>query len=180
MVNNYIISRIFLKNFKSIDKAKVELEGVNLNVLDGPNGFGKTTIYDAIQLLMTGSVRRIESNRIVAGNKGFQDHLFSKDQNLPTAITIEFTDKLSSENKLVLQRVLMPPANLLVSQKKPQDFSQYKLYKLASFEDEENKELITDSQLNDMFGMKDISDRFNLLPRYLVFSLKSHIAVNTG
>ncbi len=151
-----------MKNFKSIDEAKVELEGVNLNVLDGPNGFGKTTIYDAIQLLITGSVRRIESNRIVAGNKGFQDHLFSKDQTLPTAITIEFTDKLSPENKLVLQRVLMPPSNLLVSQKKPQDFSQYKLYRLTSFEDEENKEVLTDSQLNDMFGMKDMSDRFNL------------------
>ncbi|MCL4100422.1 DNA replication and repair protein RecF [Bacillus altitudinis] len=162
MVNNYIISRIFLKNFKSIDEAKVELEGVNLNVLDGPNGFGKTTIYDAIQLLLTGSVRRIESNKIVAGNKGFQDHLFSKDQNLPTSITIEFTDKISPENKLVLQRILMPPSILTVSQKKPQDFSKYKLYKLNSFEDEENKEVLTNSQLNDIFGMKDMSDRFNL------------------
>jgi DNA repair protein SbcC/Rad50 len=162
MVNNYIISRIYLKNFKSIDEAKIELEGVNLNVLDGPNGFGKTTIYDAIQLLLTGSVRRIESNKIVAGNKGFQDHLFSKDQNLPTAITIEFTDKLTPDNKLVLQRVLMPPSNLPVSQKKPQDFSKYKLYKLTSFEDEKNKEVLTDSQLNDLFGMKDMSERFNL------------------
>ncbi|MDF9611013.1 AAA family ATPase [Bacillus cereus] len=162
MVINYIISRIHLKNFKSIDEAIVELEGVNLNVLDGPNGFGKTTIYDAIQLLMTGSVRRIKSNKIVAGNKGFQDHLFSKDQNLPTAITIEFIDKLSPENKLVLQRILMPPSNLLVSEKKPQDFSKYKLYKLTSFEAEENKEVLTDSQLNDIFGMKDMSERFNL------------------
>ncbi|MDQ0230929.1 AAA family ATPase [Metabacillus malikii] len=161
-MNNYIITRISLKNFKSIDEATIELEGVNLNVLDGPNGFGKTTIFDAIQLLITGSVRRIESNKIVAGNKGFQDHLFSKDQSLPTIITIEFTDKHSSENKLVLQRVLTPPSNLLASQKKPQDFSRYKLYKLTSFEDEENKEAITDNQLNELFGMKDLNVRFNL------------------
>ena len=162
MKNNYIISRIYLKNFKSIDEAIVDLEGANLNVLDGPNGFGKTTIYDAIQLLMTGSVRRIESNKIVAGNKGFQDHLFSKDQSLPTEITIEFIDKHSPDNKLILQRLLMPPFNLPVSQKKPQDFSKYKLYKLSTFEDEANKEVLTDSQLNDLFGMKDMSDRFNL------------------
>lgn len=162
MKNNYIISRIYLKNFKSIDEAIVDLEGANLNVLDGPNGFGKTTIYDAIQLLMTGSVRRIESNKIVAGNKGFQDHLFSKDQSLPTEITIEFIDKHSPDNKLILQRILMPPFNLPVSQKKPQDFSKYKLYKLSTFEDEANKEVLTDSQLNDLFGMKDMSDRFNL------------------
>ena len=162
MKNNYIISRIYLKNFKSIDEARIVLEGANLNVLDGPNGFGKTTIYDAIQLLLTGSVRRIESNKIVAGNKGFQDHLFSKDQSLPTEITIEFTDKHYPTNKLVLQRILMPPFNLLVSQKKPQDFSQYKLYKLNSFEDEANKVVLSDSQLNDLFNMKDMSDRFNL------------------
>src|SRR5690606_37037785 len=48
------------------------------------------------------------------------------------------------------------------SQKKPQDFSRYKLYKLTSFEDEENKEVITDSQLNELFGMKDLNVRFNL------------------
>lgn len=162
MMNNYIITKLSLKNFKSIDEATIELEGLNLNVLDGPNGFGKTTIFDAIQLLITGSVRRIESNKIVAGNKGFQDHLFSKDQSLPTIITIEFTDKLSSENKIILQRVLTPPSNLLASQKKPQDFSRYKLYKLTSFEDEENKEVITDSQLNELFGMKDLNVRFNL------------------
>jgi len=161
-MNNYIITKLSLKNFKSIDEATIELEGLNLNVLDGPNGFGKTTIFDAIQLLITGSVRRIESNKIVAGNKGFQDHLFSKDQSLPTIITIEFTDKLSSENKIILQRVLTPPSNLLASQKKPQDFSRYKLYKLTSFEDEENKEVITDSQLNELFGMKDLNVRFNL------------------
>ncbi|MCP9282425.1 AAA family ATPase [Bacillus safensis] len=160
-MNNYIITRMFLKNFKSVDEAKVEFEGINLNVLDGPNGFGKTTIYDAIQLLLTGSVRRIETNKIVVGNKGFHDHLFSRHQNLPTVITIEFYDKISKE-KLVLQRVLMPPSKLQVSQKKPQDFSHFKLYKLSNFENEENKEALNDSQLNELFGMEDMSDRFNL------------------
>ncbi|MEC0235683.1 AAA family ATPase [Paenibacillus kribbensis] len=161
-MNNYIISRIHLKNFKSIDEAQIEFEGMNLNVLDGPNGFGKTTIYDAIQLLLTGSVRRIESNRIVAGNKGFQDHLFSKNQNLPTEITIEFTDKFIQEHKLVLQRVLMPPSNLPASQKKPQDFSRYKLYTLLNFEDKGKKKELSESQLNELFGLKDMSERFNL------------------
>lgn len=162
MVSNYIISRIHLKNFKSVDEAQIDFEGINLNVLDGPNGFGKTTIYDAIQLLLTGSVRRIESNKIVAGNKGFQDHLFSKNQNLPTEITIEFIDKFIQEQKLVLQRVLIPPANLPASQKKPQDFSRYKLYKLLNFEDKGKKEELSESQLNELFGLKDMSERFNL------------------
>ncbi|MFU1795409.1 AAA family ATPase [Paenibacillus azoreducens] len=161
-MNNYIITRIHLKNFKSIDEAQIEFEGVNLNVLDGPNGFGKTTIYDAVQLLLTGSVRRIESNKIVAGNKGFQDHLFSKNQKLPTAITIEFTDKYIPEKKLVLQRILMHPSNLPASQKKPQDFSRYKLYVLPKFENEDKKEELSESQLNKLFGMKDMSERFNL------------------
>lgn len=162
VLNNYIIKRMKLKNFKSIDEALIEFTGVNLNVLDGPNGFGKTTIYDAIQLLLTGSVRRIESNRIVTGNKGFQDHLFSKNQNLPTEITIEFINKLYPHESLVLQRVLMSPSLLSAIQKKPQDFSQYKLYILPEFEVESEKKEISVDELNELFGIKDMSERFNL------------------
>ncbi|WP_158287217.1 AAA family ATPase [Mesobacillus foraminis] len=165
-MSNYIISRILLRNFKSIDNAIIEFEGEHLNVLDGPNGFGKTTIYDAIQLLLTGKVRRIESNRIVTSAKGFGDHLFSKDQNQPTIIRVEFTDRLVEDNKLVLERVLIPPSRLSASQKKPQNFSQFKLFLLESFDyvddHDYHKRSIEQNQLNVLFGVRDLNDKFNL------------------
>ncbi|NUH86249.1 AAA family ATPase [Bacillus firmus] len=165
-MSKYIISRIFLKNFKSIDEAVIELEGENLNVLDGPNGFGKTTIYDAIQLLLTGTVRRIESNKIVTSTRGFDDHLFSKNQKLQTTIRVEFIDRLDEDNKLILQRELAPPSDLSGSQKKPQNFSEFKVSMLDSFEDEDdsdkNKKEIADSDLNELLGVQDLREKFNL------------------
>lgn len=155
-----------MKNFKSIDEAVIELEGENLNVLDGPNGFGKTTIYDAIQLLLTGTVRRIESNKIVTSTRGFDDHLFSKNQKLQTTIRVEFIDRLDEDNKLILQRELAPPSDLSGSQKKPQNFSEFKVSMLDSFEDEDdsdkNKKEIADSDLNELLGVQDLREKFNL------------------
>jgi DNA repair protein SbcC/Rad50 len=160
-LSNYIIKRIYLKNFKSVDEAFIDFEGVNLNILDGPNGFGKTTIYDAIQLLLTGTVRRIESNRIVSNNRGFNDQLLAKDQSKKTIIKIEFASKEQNEDKVVLARVLSP-WSLSNSQKKPHDFSHFKLFLLYEFEDEEYNELIPETQIGEIFGVKDIQEMYNL------------------
>lgn len=156
-----MISRLYLQNFKSIDEATVEFNGENLNVLDGPNGFGKTTIYDAIQLLLTGSIRRVESNKIVVGNKGFDDHLFSKDQTKPTEIIIEFINRHDGTD-LVFQRILLAPTNMTKVQKRPQNFKQYTLYKLNSFNDKNEKQQVDSNYLDEIFGIKDMTEKFNL------------------
>lgn len=156
-----MIRRLYLQNFKSIDEAIVEFDGKNLNVLDGPNGFGKTTIYDAIQLLLTGSIRRVESNKIVVGNKGFEDHLFSKDQSKSTEITIEFNN-IDDNTTLVLQRIMSAPDQMNRSQKKPQNFVHYALYKLNSFDDKSEKQQLSNDELDQIFGMKDMIEKFNL------------------
>lgn len=139
----------------------IELEGDNLNVLDGPNGFGKTTIYDAVQLILTGKIRRIESNKIVTTNRGFSDHLFSKDQTKPTIIKVEFLKIDEPEKRLVLARVLTP-TTLTSMQKRPQDFSHFQLYKLINIEEDHFQERLTDKQLNELFGLEDIEERYNL------------------
>ncbi|MDT0173833.1 AAA family ATPase [Exiguobacterium sp. BRG2] len=160
-MNKFTISRLYLQNFKSIDEATVEFDGKNLNVLDGPNGFGKTTIYDAIQLLLTGSIRRVESNKIVFGNKGFEDHLFSKDQSKSTEITIEFSN-IYDDTTVVLQRIMLPPDRISRSQKKPQIFEHYTLYKLSNFDDKSEKQRLSNNELDQIFGMKDMIEKFNL------------------
>ncbi|MBU0613898.1 ATP-binding protein, partial [Patescibacteria group bacterium] len=54
------IKRIQIKNFKLFDELSVEFDNPDLVVFDGPNGFGKTSFYDAIELLFTGRIRRYE------------------------------------------------------------------------------------------------------------------------
>lgn len=54
------IKKIYIQNFKAFEKFSCELGSDNIVVFDGPNGFGKTSFYDAVELLFTGSLRRYE------------------------------------------------------------------------------------------------------------------------
>ncbi|WP_397548084.1 AAA family ATPase [Rossellomorea yichunensis] len=50
MSSKLYINRLYIENFKTIDKAVISFENQDITVLDGPNGFGKTTIFDSIEL----------------------------------------------------------------------------------------------------------------------------------
>lgn len=52
------LMRIRIENFKPFEDYLVEFNSRNLVVFDGPNGFGKTSFYDAIELFFTGHLRR--------------------------------------------------------------------------------------------------------------------------
>lgn len=53
-----IIKRLEVRNFKVFEKLELTLESEHLVVLDGPNGFGKSSFFDALELLLTGKIRR--------------------------------------------------------------------------------------------------------------------------
>ncbi|EKN4209743.1 AAA family ATPase [Yersinia ruckeri] len=53
-----IIKRLEVRNFKVFEKIELTLESEHLVVLDGPNGFGKSSFFDALELLLTGKIRR--------------------------------------------------------------------------------------------------------------------------
>lgn len=53
----FIIKNIFYRNFKYVGNEGEQLElGKDLTLLDGPNGYGKSTVFDAIELLLTGKI----------------------------------------------------------------------------------------------------------------------------
>lgn len=53
------INRIQIQNFKLFkDLGIIEFDNSVLTVFDGPNGFGKTSFYDAIELFFIGKLRR--------------------------------------------------------------------------------------------------------------------------
>lgn len=53
-----IVKRLEVRNFKVFEKLELTLESEHLVVLDGPNGFGKSSFFDALELLLTGKIRR--------------------------------------------------------------------------------------------------------------------------
>lgn len=52
------IKRIDIQNFKVFSNRTFDFSNSNFVILDGPNGFGKTSFYDAVELLITGEIRR--------------------------------------------------------------------------------------------------------------------------
>lgn len=53
------IISIHVHNFKGFEEATFQFEGCDAVVLGGMNGFGKTTVFDAIELLLTGKIARM-------------------------------------------------------------------------------------------------------------------------
>lgn len=62
MSDLYRIERLTFCNFKLFgDEFTVNFRNNDLVVLDGPNGHGKTSVYDGIELALTGDIRRLTS-----------------------------------------------------------------------------------------------------------------------
>ncbi|MEW5698334.1 AAA family ATPase [Pseudomonas synxantha] len=55
------IKKLILENFKAFKYHQFDIASSNLAVLDGPNGFGKTSFFDAVELLLTGDIGRYKS-----------------------------------------------------------------------------------------------------------------------
>ena len=94
---SYRINRIYIENFKFINNADIYFNKSNLVILDGPNGYGKTTIFDIIELAITGKISRIDLNQTNT-QAGCQDILYLKDQNKNAIVKVEFisdTDKFT-------------------------------------------------------------------------------------
>lgn len=110
----YKIRKIVLNNFKCIkDKKIVNFNSDSLIVLTGPNGYGKTTIFDALEIIFAGNVSRIKevsnnSNKNKKGNlllnntdiDGFVGvELINDNEEFVTLITT-IDHKVSNEKKL--------------------------------------------------------------------------------
>jgi exonuclease SbcC len=56
----YKIESLLVKNFKLFgDEFNINFNANDLVVFDGPNGHGKTTVFDALELALTGTIRRL-------------------------------------------------------------------------------------------------------------------------
>lgn len=123
------IQKIKIQNFKVLREKELDFEASDLVVFDGPNGFGKTSIYDAIELLFTGKIRRYNVLQIllIDGRESYHEHPFySEGATGDISIIIEFT---KNETTYILER-FAKKEDLTNSI----NFSTYKLYQKESFE----------------------------------------------
>lgn len=163
---NWKISRIEISSFKAFKHIILNVDGKSLLTLDGPNGFGKTSIFDAIELLLTGRIARIERlfDKLIPGQQViYEDNLYWNTRSLDSdlCIKIEFTDK---EESFVLAR--KASCNILENKRnnKANNFTYFLLYKLKNFESEEyiTENICSDAFISKNFG-ESIKDNYSLL-----------------
>jgi DNA repair protein SbcC/Rad50 len=176
ILNSIKISRVYIENFKSIEKATLHFKNQTVTVLDGPNGFGKTSIYDVIELILTGSIRRIKQLKINVGNRGYDDYLFAKDQSISIILKIElevFDANCNLIEKIIIGRKI-EPMSLNRSRKRPFDFD-YSVHLLGEFEgdltDENRSSQITVEKL---LEISDIESKYGLY-HYIEQEESSHL-----
>lgn len=64
---SYKIRNISYSNLKYVGMKEINLElSNNLVLLDGPNGYGKSTVFDAIELLLTGEIEHSAKGKLIA------------------------------------------------------------------------------------------------------------------
>ncbi|WP_137009830.1 AAA family ATPase [Aquitalea aquatilis] len=89
----YKLGKLSIENFKSIEHlVEIDLKNIRAAVFDGPNGFGKTTIFDAIEICFIGRVSRINSAKMSNDNKAREGHLLKNKHSKPTSIKLELVD----------------------------------------------------------------------------------------
>ncbi|WP_460096212.1 AAA family ATPase [Pseudomonas sp. S3_C01] len=97
------LTKLVLKNFKVYggEPFTINFEDNRLVLLDGPNGYGKTTVFDAIELAITGTIRRLI---VLESRQNPSDIVVAHNGKNDVEITIEFRDE--DGNKRTFRRRL--------------------------------------------------------------------------
>ncbi|MHA0982544.1 AAA family ATPase [Kosakonia cowanii] len=163
---NWQISKIEVSSFKAFKHISLDLGESSLLTLDGPNGYGKTSIFDAIELLLTGQVSRIQNlfNTLLTRHKrDYADNLFwnNRSGEYDLCIKIEF---YNDGRELILARhcqaaIFKKPVN-----NRADKYENFRLYELPKFESSDfSKFNLRDNNfLDEIFG-KNFRENFSFL-----------------
>ncbi len=85
------LNKITFKNFKIFgdDSYTINFSSSNLTLLDGPNGYGKTSVFDGIELALTGNIERLIS---LESRQNPSDIVVAHNGSNNIEIVIELTD----------------------------------------------------------------------------------------
>lgn len=160
------IARIEVSSFKAFKHINLNLGTSSLLTLDGPNGYGKTSIFDAVELLLTGQIKRINnlySTLMTKNQKNYDDNLFwnTRSGKHDLSIKIEFLD---GERRLVLARHAPVRVFDTKTNNRADEFKHFSLYELPGFDSKAynaaNKR--KNEFLDEVFG-KNFRENFSFL-----------------
>ncbi|QLY78972.1 hypothetical protein [Clostridium intestinale] len=98
-INRFLIKNVHIKNFRGYKEKEYIFSDEQIILLGGPNGYGKTSLLDAIEWVMTGTVKRIADEykkrkdlTIVANKKGLIAHADSDINSVYVKMIIQLDD----------------------------------------------------------------------------------------
>lgn len=146
------LSKVTLKNFKVYggEPYTINFEDNRLVLLDGPNGYGKTSVFDAIELALTGTIRRL---LVLESRQNPSDIVVAHNGDNNVVIVIEFLSE--DGNKRVFQRSLKP--NITNAARRISNFSD--LWEIKEIIDD-MPHAIDGNTFNVYFNSKDFSRDF--------------------
>lgn len=116
------IKKLYLSNFKCVEEPKIiNFNSSDINILSGPNGYGKTTIFDAIELCLTGKMNKVEyfssvQQNNVDKNKPYYQNTLNKDVIIKLLLEndnkyyciIKYYDGINPTNKKASKKTNIP------------------------------------------------------------------------
>lgn len=102
------IKKLYLKNYKLFSFKEI-IFSEYLSVFDGPNGYGKTSMFDAIEFLITGTISRIKGSDVIAGNVGYSQNFLANNPEHDVLIKGEFCDENLSKSLVISLRISASP-----------------------------------------------------------------------
>lgn len=153
----YRIKNLQVKNFKCLEDHSFDFGEKNLVLFDGPNGYGKTTVYDALEIAFTGNLRRFKDNTNIKQTVGYGDSSFHKDKAKPIEIGLSLHD--GEGNKLHIYRKYPSASEITPREKNPRNFFE----KIEQYSIQLNGENVEDQTLGQLLKYANIEKFFNIL-----------------
>lgn len=122
------VKRIYLQNFKGVKGIRIIDLDSDSSLLVGPNGFGKTTIFDAMELCITNSIYRTTVTKVTKDYKDYSKPFFQNEKDKDVCIKVWLED--DGGHDLIIVRYYDHSNDLNYSgrKNKPSDFD--KLFRL--------------------------------------------------
>ncbi|MDY0931622.1 AAA family ATPase [Chryseobacterium sp. CFBP8996] len=154
-MNKFKILSLYIKNFKCITESEFNFESNNLIVYDGPNGYGKTTCFEAIEILFTETPRKARTS-FVDRRYSFKDSPIHKSNDKEIVISIVLKD---NEGKQLKFKRIFPPANNFSST----DNNIGKVFSLSKLYINDNTQESSLKEIEELLEFENIYSLFNLL-----------------
>ncbi len=101
------LKKIYIENFKGISTTRiVDFESSDVSILNGPNGFGKTTIFDAIELCIRGKLERtVQFSSIQKNTQNYRKPFYQNTTGKDVVLKILFHDTQTDLFHIIIKQL---------------------------------------------------------------------------